>query len=211
MKNIKDNWDNIQSLHIKTNSSVSLPIWTCELGDAKGGRWDGMVKSKDASAVGESEGGSESDEASANSEKPIPAVLPASKGKGKGTKRPLNEDVEKSVTTKDVKRKRSTEGGVKKKTKIVNGGLTKSAGESDGVSDSNEASMGSEEHVPVALAGKSKSMKKPLNEDVQKPVTPKDVKQKRSAEGGMKKKTKIVNGSTKSAKGALIGKKPGRP
>jgi ribosome biogenesis protein UTP30 len=32
-------WDNIQSLHIKTNSSVSLPIWSCSLEDTEAGRW----------------------------------------------------------------------------------------------------------------------------------------------------------------------------
>ncbi|KAF8904054.1 ribosomal protein L1p/L10e family-domain-containing protein [Gymnopilus junonius] len=41
-KAIKGNWDNIQSLHIKTNSSVSLPIWSCTLDDAEGGRWHGL-------------------------------------------------------------------------------------------------------------------------------------------------------------------------
>jgi len=81
VKNIKDGWDNIQSLSIKTNSSVSLPIWTCELGDAKGGRWDGMVKSDDASIAGESEEGSDADEANMDSEEQVPAVL-AGKGKG---------------------------------------------------------------------------------------------------------------------------------
>lgn len=206
VKNIKDGWDNIQSLHIKTNSSASLPIWTCELGGATGGRWDGMVKPEDASVASDSAGGSDSDEESTKkSEERVPVVL-ASNGKGK--KRPLNEDAEKPVTT-DVKRKRSAEGGVKKKTKIVKGGLTKNAGESDGGSDADEASKGSE-HVSAVLAGKG--MKKPMKEDVQKPLTTKEVKQKRSAEGGVKKKVKIVNGDlTKSAKKALIGKKPGRP
>jgi ribosome biogenesis protein UTP30 len=27
-------WDNVQSLHIKTTSSIALPIWNCSLGDA---------------------------------------------------------------------------------------------------------------------------------------------------------------------------------
>lgn len=30
-KAIPGGWDNVQSLHIKTNSSVSLPIWSCSL------------------------------------------------------------------------------------------------------------------------------------------------------------------------------------
>jgi ribosome biogenesis protein UTP30 len=274
VKNIKDGWDNIQSLQIKTNSSVSLPIWTCDLGDAKGGRWDGMVKSEDPLVEGELEGGSDSDKAGMNLEEHVPA------SKGKGKKRPLNEDVEKPVTTKDVKRKQHAEEGVTKKAKVVKGGPTKTAAkpdggsdpaetstgsepamagrvkdlkrplngdiekpvtpkdvkqkrgaeervtkkakvvkggptkiaaEPDGTSDPVETNMGSEEHLP-AVAGKTKSSKRTLNEDTQKPITPKEVKQKRSAEGGVKKKAKIVNGDpTKSAKGSLISKKPGRP
>lgn len=34
---IPDGWGNIQSLHIKTSQSASLPIWTCDL--ASGDRW----------------------------------------------------------------------------------------------------------------------------------------------------------------------------
>ena len=42
-KAIPGGWDNIQSLHIKTNSSVSLPIWSCVLEVNTGtGRWQGI-------------------------------------------------------------------------------------------------------------------------------------------------------------------------
>lgn len=34
---IPDGWGNIQSLHIKTSQSASLPIWTCDL--TSGDRW----------------------------------------------------------------------------------------------------------------------------------------------------------------------------
>jgi len=43
ISHIRDGWDNIQSLHIKTNNSTSLPIWTCELGSGPGGRWHGLT------------------------------------------------------------------------------------------------------------------------------------------------------------------------
>jgi ribosome biogenesis protein UTP30 len=39
-KRIPEGWDNLQSLSIKTSSSTSLPIWTCELGSD--GRWSGV-------------------------------------------------------------------------------------------------------------------------------------------------------------------------
>jgi ribosome biogenesis protein UTP30 len=41
-KAIPGGWDNIQSLHIKTNSSVSLPIWSCVLEDTEAGAWGGI-------------------------------------------------------------------------------------------------------------------------------------------------------------------------
>lgn len=48
MARIHDGWDNVQSLHIKTSESVSLPIWTCPLGNAlPGTRWAGMTKDID--------------------------------------------------------------------------------------------------------------------------------------------------------------------
>ncbi|KAG5222577.1 ribosomal protein L1p/L10e family-domain-containing protein [Salix suchowensis] len=49
-------WDNIQSLHIKTNSSVSLPIWSCSLDDESGGRWDGLIADAEALSEGEVDG-----------------------------------------------------------------------------------------------------------------------------------------------------------
>ena len=44
VKNIRENWDNVQSIHIKTSSSASLPIWSCGLDEEDGGRWDGLTR-----------------------------------------------------------------------------------------------------------------------------------------------------------------------
>ncbi|KAF9651657.1 ribosomal protein L1, partial [Thelephora ganbajun] len=44
VKNIRENWDNVQSIHIKTSSSASLPIWSCRLDEEEGGRWDGLTR-----------------------------------------------------------------------------------------------------------------------------------------------------------------------
>lgn len=44
IKNIRENWDNVQSIHIKTSSSASLPIWSCRLDEEEGGRWDGLTR-----------------------------------------------------------------------------------------------------------------------------------------------------------------------
>ncbi|PSR71672.1 hypothetical protein PHLCEN_2v12446 [Hermanssonia centrifuga] len=55
VKVIKGNWDNVQSLHIKTNSSTSLPIWTCNLGSEEGGRWNGLMDAPVSEAEDEDE------------------------------------------------------------------------------------------------------------------------------------------------------------
>ncbi|EIW81098.1 ribosomal protein L1 [Coniophora puteana RWD-64-598 SS2] len=68
VKNIKDGWENIQSLYLKTNSSVSLPIWSCDLGDGEGGRWDGVTVEDTAPEVEEGEG----EGAEAEAPKPTP-------------------------------------------------------------------------------------------------------------------------------------------
>ncbi|KAJ7083005.1 ribosomal protein L1p/L10e family-domain-containing protein [Mycena epipterygia] len=47
IKSIKGGWDNVQSLLLKTNSSAGLPIWSCDLGDGQGGRWEGLVAAAD--------------------------------------------------------------------------------------------------------------------------------------------------------------------
>lgn len=46
-KNIYGGWENIQAFHIKTNSSVSLPIWSCNLDENEGGRWNGLTALSD--------------------------------------------------------------------------------------------------------------------------------------------------------------------
>ena len=53
VSHIKGGWDNIQTLHIKTSTSISLPIWTCDLGSEEGGRWDGLVAEAEAEAASE--------------------------------------------------------------------------------------------------------------------------------------------------------------
>lgn len=44
IKSIREDWDNVQSIHIKTSSSASLPIWSCTLDEQEGGRWDGLTR-----------------------------------------------------------------------------------------------------------------------------------------------------------------------
>ncbi|KAJ6468991.1 ribosomal protein L1p/L10e family-domain-containing protein [Mycena vitilis] len=82
VKNIKGGWDNVQSLLLKTNSSVALPIWSCDLGDSEGGRWGGLVASADDDETSVLEADDEMD------------VVVEDKGarKGKGKKRAVAEE-----------------------------------------------------------------------------------------------------------------------
>lgn len=39
VQRVQGGWENVQSFNIKTNSSVSLPIWSCNLGQGEDARW----------------------------------------------------------------------------------------------------------------------------------------------------------------------------
>ena len=87
-KHIQGGWDNIQALHIKTNSSVSLPIWSCKLDDSEGGRWNGLTQ--EVADEAESEPGSEGEEHVADTK-----TKQAEQGKGKKRSQEEVEEVEK--------------------------------------------------------------------------------------------------------------------
>ena len=106
VSHIKGNWDNVQSLHIKTSTSISLPIWTCELGSEEGGRWNGLVAeakeevaSEDSEGVNgeeeeeeeeEEEGEGEEEEEAEEAEEPVKPLKKAVMA-GKGIKRQLED------------------------------------------------------------------------------------------------------------------------
>jgi len=106
VKVIKGGWDNIQSFNIKTNSSMSLPIWSCSLDDAEGGRWNGLqAGSEDGEdALEEGEEGEESEEER--------NALKSKKTVSKSRKRQSTEDVN------DVDEGQE---GPRKKPKVVDG------------------------------------------------------------------------------------------
>jgi ribosome biogenesis protein UTP30 len=63
----------VQSLHIKTSASVSLPIWSCDLGVGESGRWTGLVRTSEGSKASESaENESEESEREREEEEPAP-------------------------------------------------------------------------------------------------------------------------------------------
>lgn len=105
VKRIKGEWDNIQSFHIKTNSSVSLPLWSCDLSAAQGGRWDGLV-AESASEEEESEAEESAEESAEGSdEEAIPVKKSAATPKAKASKKhdatPMDVDDEPSPLPKE--------------------------------------------------------------------------------------------------------------
>ena len=93
VKAIKGGWDNIQSFHIKTNTSTSLPIWSCDLGSEDGGRWAGLTNI----VVEEDEGGSDEDKSEEEVEKKKP------KTRSEKSKKRAAEDEEEEQPKKKVK------------------------------------------------------------------------------------------------------------
>ena len=88
VKRIKGEWDNIQSFHIKTNSSVSLPIWSCDLSATEGGRWNGLV-AESASEEEESEAEESEEESAEGSDEEMisPAKNPVATSKAEASKK----------------------------------------------------------------------------------------------------------------------------
>ncbi|KIM42968.1 hypothetical protein M413DRAFT_443788 [Hebeloma cylindrosporum] len=107
---IKGNWDNIQSLNIKTNSSASLPIWSCTLDDTEGGRWNGPRAASDDEEEGLEVDGEESDVEEAK-----PKKGPTSKGR----KRSSSSDEEEEEEEKPKKKAKTTAISSKPKTPSI--------------------------------------------------------------------------------------------
>lgn len=102
-KHINGGWDNIQSFHVKTNSSVSLPIWSCNLGEGEEARWDapkaaGEVLGEGWDGIGEDKG---SEQSNSEAEEEVPKKKVDSK---KGKKRAAEEDKEVPTATKKAKK-----------------------------------------------------------------------------------------------------------
>ncbi|KAI0315590.1 ribosomal protein L1p/L10e family-domain-containing protein [Amylostereum chailletii] len=93
VKALKGEWDNVQSLSIKTNASAALPIWSCVLGEGAGGRWDGLTVEDGEES--EEEGGSSGEDAMEVEVAPPPAK--------KGCKKRAAEEQEVDAPKKKAK------------------------------------------------------------------------------------------------------------
>jgi ribosome biogenesis protein UTP30 len=112
VQHIKDGWDNVQSLLIKTNSSVSLPIWTCNLDDSNEGRWDGLT----VKVEGEQGGSKDEEEVESGVESSPEVKRQTNDAKAKGKKR-VSEDHKNEEDEPSKKRKRNANDASKQKVK----------------------------------------------------------------------------------------------
>jgi ribosome biogenesis protein UTP30 len=238
-KHIQGGWENIQALHIKTNSSVSLPIWTCNLDDSESGRWNGLTAvAPDASDVS---GEDSEDDASSEEEEEEEALVVSKKGKRKV------QEEESSLPKKKSRSEDSNKPIAKAASASITppSKVTKSKGKiAEKTSEGPESQPKSkkplkkapavvEENItpvqPTTISGK-KNKPSTVGRDGEKhiqkdtaapPITEKkrtakvalsaeDLKAKRSVELIEKKKTKGTLSVGKSAKEKLLGKKAGQ-
>lgn len=215
-------WDNIQSIFIKTNTSVSLPIWSCNLDE----RWSGL-KAEEGKAKGASKNGKGKDEHGKGTKRPV--TEESDDGEvGEGDDDNEDEDVaeqpRKKMKTNSAGKISSPSSSSKPKTsqKPTAQSLTKSrkaAASSPAEPEKQQSQPQRPQLKNKTPKSESRAQEQPKLEQATKSKTsalPKvDMKQKRSAAAGSleKKKEKILNkkiGSgvkTKDAKAKILGKK----
>ncbi|KAF9268420.1 ribosomal protein L1 [Marasmius fiardii PR-910] len=108
IKGGKGGWDNIQSLGVKTNNSMHLPIWSCALNDGEGGRWAGLTQDDEEVDMKDDEGENEDEnEEVVTTERLARKGAQASSVAPKGTKKRAVEDEEEDAQTKPKKKAKS--------------------------------------------------------------------------------------------------------
>ncbi|KAI5989121.1 ribosomal protein L1p/L10e family-domain-containing protein [Pisolithus albus] len=179
---IKDGWENIQCLHIKTSSSISLPIWSCELSTDAGGRWAGLtiIEPEDKDGLTASESEEEDDMSVDETQLRSPSPPPPKKTRKSS-----------SAATPDQPSKKHS----KVSTPSAN---TPSAAD--------QPSRKKEKFVKI-VAARTDQSKKPSSPSPVTTISHEEVKIKRSADVGEKKKVKVVKGTiSKTSKDTLLGK-----
>ncbi|KAH8114552.1 ribosomal protein L1 [Phellopilus nigrolimitatus] len=146
VKRIEGGWDNIQSFHVKTNSSVSLPIWACNLGEGDGGRWEAKAAVSEENWAGFGEEKKNAEESESEKEEELPQKENAKKKGKKRTAEEKNEQPSKKVKKSDLKAKSPDEEG-------TSGKPTKKK---------------KDDETPSALASKSKTTPEVNNETPEK-------------------------------------------
>ena len=192
-KAVKGGWDNIQNFAIKTNSSVSLPIWSY------------ILNVTDSRQTEDAEKGGEDLEKEEEDEDEDEEKVAKEHASRKGRKRVTSSDEEMERVEKPRKRSKAADGMVRS------------------VSISKKIEREEEEEEKAAKEQPSRKRTKSITnsgeeiEEVEKPrkaaggmtrgvsISKKEVRQKRSADIGEKKKRIVL--MSKGSKSAMLGKK----
>jgi len=209
---IQDGWENIQSFNIKTNSSISLPIWACDLGRGEGARWKTAAATATA-GDGEWSGFGASNEEEVNDvgserKEESPSVKPAS-SQSKGKKRVAEDDNESPV--RKVKKDAKAADGSKKSSPTTQSSVsaappTISPIQRPSKNLSKFAKAGDDEAAPTAPVPAAVTTLKTTSPPSKSVLSQEDLKRKRSLGGLEGKKQKITKGKMgKSAKESILG------
>jgi ribosome biogenesis protein UTP30 len=206
---VKGGWDNIQNLAIKTNSSVSLPIWSCTLN---------MTESKSNSLQtedAEEEEDVEKEEEEEEEEEEKALKVQASR---KGRKRVTDSDEEIGGAEKPRKRSKATDGivrGVSISKKVEKKEEEKEEEEEEEEEKAAKEQVFRKGRIRVTnfdeeMEGVEKMRKRSKAADGLVrglSISKKEMKQKRTGE--KKKKIVLTSKGSKSLKNAVLGKKVG--
>ncbi|KAK2465308.1 hypothetical protein APHAL10511_002662 [Amanita phalloides] len=237
VQHIKDGWDNVQSLYIKTSSSVSLPVWTCSLDDAKEGRWDGLtaeVEGKDGGLGGTENGGGRSENESANEGlddedgrshndgevepdvAPVLEVRRQSSGLKASGKKRMSED-HRDEEDKPKKKPKKGEGDGLKQKPGAQGSLSEAPPTKSTMAkqtakiSKNKDKVDHTSKVDTAAVKTAKAVIKgvyPFTDTRTSSVTMAEIKQKRMKDPGERKKEKLLSSrGSKSVKAKVTGRK----
>lgn len=179
VKAIKGGWDNIQSFHIKTNTSTSLPIWSCDLGSEDSGRWAGLTNV----VVEEDEGVSDEDESEEEVEKKKPKTR-SEKGKKRAAEDDEEEQPKKKVKA-TIAPEPASEGSKKKRrgNAVEDPGLTTTPATTEAKTSSTNEPAKKKKRKPEAALSSSVSSTSQTDKSVDSiPITPSASKKKSRAQ-----------------------------
>ena len=214
-KATKGGWDNIQNFAIKTNSSVSLPIWSCTLVEAESGTWNGLQTVNVENTDEDAESDSEEDEEEAKVVK--------EQGSGKGRKRVTDSDEEEKPRKKSKALAVPEPSEDKSKKRKVPKSLSSPTSAAPGVPLKKTKSLkpASSTTSPSGISTTSPAQDKfkdqqtkgadilipPSGSFTKASISKKEMRQKRSANTGEKKKRIMITSKrAKSVKNAVLGK-----
>lgn len=216
-KRIDGGWDNIQSFHIKTNTSVSLPIWSCKLGED--GRWKAPIAG-DADEEAENNKADEAEVENDTSGEAEKAATQVKSGKKRAapeqaklrSKKTKTKEKEEAPAASHSDQQKASKASSKPQVEEKEILPLKVNGKADGKAMPKERTPKASKSDSAAAAPSTRSVMKKTNEHqtgVLKIVhTPDELKQKRAGNTVEKKKEKMAKGKAGGrVKEQVLGKK----